>query len=52
MSTIPVTLLFSDGVTRCIQVNEGESVLAAAAEAGLHLLSDCSNGRRKGSMKR
>ncbi len=45
MSTIPVTLLFSDGVTRCVQAEPGQSVLDAAAQAGLHLLSDCSNGQ-------
>lgn len=45
MQTVPVTLLFSDGAARRIDACPGQSVVAAAAHAGLHLLTDCSNGR-------
>lgn len=45
METIPVTLLFSDGVARRLDVAHGTNVVAAAAEAGLTLLTDCSNGQ-------
>ncbi|MFB9127521.1 2Fe-2S iron-sulfur cluster binding domain-containing protein [Paraburkholderia dipogonis] len=45
MSKIPVTLLFSDGVTHKIEVEPGGKLLDAAAEAGWRLLTDCSNGQ-------
>ncbi|MEC5408605.1 2Fe-2S iron-sulfur cluster binding domain-containing protein [Paraburkholderia sp. MPAMCS5] len=45
MSKIPVTLLFSDGVTQKIEVEPGGKLLDAAAEAGWTLLTDCSNGQ-------
>lgn len=45
MSTVAVTLLFSDGAARRIDACHGHSVVAAAADAGLNLLTDCSNGR-------
>jgi benzoate/toluate 1,2-dioxygenase reductase component len=45
MDTVPVTLLFSDGAARRIQACPGQSVVAAAVDAGLNLLTDCSNGR-------
>ncbi|MGS1117496.1 2Fe-2S iron-sulfur cluster-binding protein [Castellaniella sp. UC4442_H9] len=41
---VPVTLLFSDGVTRRVDGRLGESVISAAARAGLNLLTDCANG--------
>lgn len=45
MSKIPVTLLFSDGVTQRVDVEPGGKLLDAAAEAGWTLLTDCSNGQ-------
>ena len=45
MNTVPITLLFSDGVARRIEGQIGQSVVEAAAEAGLGLLTDCSNGK-------
>lgn len=45
MSTFPVTLLFSDGVSRRLQVPCGHNLVAAAFDAGLNLLTDCSNGQ-------
>jgi Flavodoxin reductases (ferredoxin-NADPH reductases) family 1 len=45
MNTIPVTLLFSDGVARRLQALKGAKLLDAAAEGGLSLLTDCSNGQ-------
>ncbi|MDB5875489.1 MAG: electron transfer component of a dioxygenase system [Ramlibacter sp.] len=45
MQTVPLTLLFSDGAVRRIHARQGTSVVAAANEAGLHLLTDCSNGQ-------
>jgi len=45
MSTVPITLLFADGVTRTIAGQCGESVVQAAARAGFCLLTDCSNGQ-------
>ena len=45
MSTVPITLLFSDGVARRIEGTVGGSIVDAAAEAGLGLLTDCSNGK-------
>jgi 3-phenylpropionate/trans-cinnamate dioxygenase ferredoxin reductase subunit/benzoate/toluate 1,2-dioxygenase reductase subunit len=41
----PVTLLFSDGVSRRLQVACGQNLVTAASEAGLNLLTDCSNGQ-------
>jgi benzoate/toluate 1,2-dioxygenase reductase component len=45
MTTIPVTLLFADGVTHHLHAEPGEKLLDAAAKAGLSLLTDCSNGQ-------
>ncbi|CAM4237111.1 2Fe-2S iron-sulfur cluster binding domain-containing protein [Bordetella tumbae] len=45
MSTVPITLLFSDGASRRIDAQCGQSVVEAAADAGLGLLTDCSNGQ-------
>ncbi len=45
MTTIPITLLFADGASRRIETQAGVSVVAAATEAGLNLLTDCSNGQ-------
>ncbi|HWT20944.1 MAG TPA: 2Fe-2S iron-sulfur cluster binding domain-containing protein [Variovorax sp.] len=44
-TTIPVTLLFSDGVSRRLQVPCGHNLVEAATTAGLNLLTDCSNGQ-------
>lgn len=45
MSTVPVTLLFSDGIARRLDVAPGTPLVTAAADAGLTLLTDCSNGQ-------
>ncbi|MEB2400160.1 MAG: 2Fe-2S iron-sulfur cluster binding domain-containing protein [Alcaligenaceae bacterium] len=45
MSTLPLTLLFSDGVAQTVNVEPGQTVVEAAAAAGLTLLTDCSNGQ-------
>ena len=45
MNTIPVTLLFSDGATRKLDLNQGDNIVRAAAQAGLSLLTDCANGQ-------
>lgn len=45
MSTYPVTLIFSDGVAQRLDVASGTSLCDAASEAGLSLLTDCSNGQ-------
>ena len=42
---IPVTLLFADGVSHRLAVPCGGKLIDAAAEAGLNLLTDCSNGQ-------
>jgi 3-phenylpropionate/trans-cinnamate dioxygenase ferredoxin reductase subunit/benzoate/toluate 1,2-dioxygenase reductase subunit len=42
---IPVTLLFSDGVSRQLQVPYGHNLVACASAAGLNLLTDCANGQ-------
>lgn len=42
--TIPVTLLFSDGVAKHVEAHPGESVVNAAQRAGLTILTDCCNG--------
>jgi benzoate/toluate 1,2-dioxygenase reductase component len=42
---IPVTLLFADGVSHRLAVPCGGKLIEAATEAGLHLLTDCSNGQ-------
>ncbi|PNG47119.1 MULTISPECIES: 2Fe-2S iron-sulfur cluster binding domain-containing protein [unclassified Variovorax] len=44
-TTIPVTLLFSDGVSRRLQVPCGHNLVESATAAGLNLLTDCSNGQ-------
>lgn len=43
--TISVTLLFADGVSQRLAVPFGGKLMDAAAEAGLNLLTDCSNGQ-------
>jgi len=45
MSTLPLTLLFSDGVARTVDAEPGKTVAEAARSAGLALLTDCSNGQ-------
>jgi len=45
MNTIPVTLLFSDGVTHHLNAEKGAKLLDVAASAGLSLLTDCANGQ-------
>lgn len=42
---IPITLLFSDGVSHRLDVPEGGNLVEAAQSAGLNLLTDCSNGQ-------
>jgi 3-phenylpropionate/trans-cinnamate dioxygenase ferredoxin reductase subunit/benzoate/toluate 1,2-dioxygenase reductase subunit len=42
---IPVTLLFADGVSHRLAVPCGGKLIDSAAEAGLNLLTDCSNGQ-------
>lgn len=42
---IPITLLFADGVSRRLQVPCAGKLIDAAVEAGLNLLTDCSNGQ-------
>jgi 3-phenylpropionate/trans-cinnamate dioxygenase ferredoxin reductase subunit/benzoate/toluate 1,2-dioxygenase reductase subunit len=44
-STVPVTLLFSDGVAHRLSVPCGQKIMEAAREAGLNLLADCANGQ-------
>jgi benzoate/toluate 1,2-dioxygenase reductase subunit len=44
-SPIPVTLLFADGVSQRLAVPCGGKLMDAAHEAGLNLLTDCSNGQ-------
>lgn len=44
-TTIPVTLLFADGVAHRLSVPCGGRLIEAASEAGLNLLTDCSNGQ-------
>lgn len=45
MAPVAVTLLFADGVASRIEAEPGASIVAAAAAAGLTLLTDCSNGQ-------
>ena len=45
MSSVPVTLIFSDGATCTVPVEPGENIVAAAETAGFSLLSDCREGR-------
>lgn len=42
---MPVTLLFADGVSCRLSVPHGGKLIEAATEAGLNLLTDCSNGQ-------
>jgi len=44
-TTIPVTLLFADGASHRLAVPCGGSLMDAAREAGLNLLTDCANGQ-------
>lgn len=44
-ASIPVTLLFSDGAAHRLSVPCGGRLIEAATEAGLNLLTDCSNGQ-------
>ncbi|HMS05462.1 MAG TPA: 2Fe-2S iron-sulfur cluster binding domain-containing protein [Burkholderiaceae bacterium] len=43
--THSVTLLFSDGISAHLAVPHGDRLVEAAAQAGLGLLMDCSNGQ-------
>lgn len=45
MSSLPLTLLFSDGVAHTVNAEPGQTVAQAAVNAGLTLLTDCSNGQ-------
>lgn len=42
---IPITFLFSDGVSHRLDVPQGSPLVEAAQSAGLNLLTDCSNGQ-------
>jgi benzoate/toluate 1,2-dioxygenase reductase subunit len=42
---VPVTLLFADGVSHRLAVPCGGNLVEAATQAGLNLLTDCSNGQ-------
>lgn len=44
-ATIPITLLFADGVSHRLDVPCGGRLVEAATAAGLNLLTDCSNGQ-------
>lgn len=44
-SSIPITLLFADGVSHRLDVPCGGKLVDAATAAGLNLLTDCSNGQ-------
>lgn len=44
-STVPVTLLFADGVSQRLTVPIGTMLIEAATGAGLNLLTDCANGK-------
>lgn len=44
-SRIPITLLFADGVSHRLEVPCGGKLMEAATDAGLNLLTDCSNGQ-------
>ncbi|MBW9107438.1 2Fe-2S iron-sulfur cluster binding domain-containing protein [Paraburkholderia phenoliruptrix] len=43
-NTIPVKLVFSDGQTNTLQLEEGTSILTGARDRGLSLLVDCEQG--------
>ncbi|MDR6397483.1 2Fe-2S iron-sulfur cluster binding domain-containing protein [Herbaspirillum seropedicae] len=45
MNVIPITLLFADGVAHRLEVSAGGKLIEAATDAGLNLLTDCSNGQ-------
>lgn len=45
MSTTQITLLFSDGASRRLNAKCGDSIVHAAQESGLNLLTDCANGQ-------
>lgn len=44
-TSVPITLLFSDGVAHRLDVPCGGNLVQAASAAGLNLLTDCSNGQ-------
>jgi benzoate/toluate 1,2-dioxygenase reductase component len=44
-STVPVMLLFADGVSQRLTVPIGTMLIEAATGAGLKLLTDCANGK-------
>ena len=43
--SVPVTLLFADGVSHRLAVPRGGKLIEASTGAGLNLLTDCSNGQ-------
>lgn len=45
MASVPVTLIFSDGVSHRLNLEPGSNVVKEAANEGLNLLTDCSNGQ-------
>lgn len=42
--SIPIQLVFSDGQTNTLLLEEGASILAGARDCGLSLLVDCEQG--------
>lgn len=44
MSRVAITLVFEDGAATQVFADEGQTIVQAAQEAGLNLLTDCSNG--------
>lgn len=45
VSTVPVTLLFADGLAHRLDAAPGQRLMEACSAAGLSLLTDCSNGQ-------
>jgi 3-phenylpropionate/trans-cinnamate dioxygenase ferredoxin reductase subunit/benzoate/toluate 1,2-dioxygenase reductase subunit len=43
--TLPITLVFSDGAACKLSAQPGQKLIEVAIEAGLNLLTDCSNGQ-------
>jgi len=44
MSRVAITLVFEDGAATQVFAQEGQTIVEAAQEAGLNLLTDCANG--------
>lgn len=43
--TMPITLVFSDGAACKLSAQPGQKLIEVATQAGLNLLTDCSNGQ-------